>query len=155
MKPETVIVWLLLLCVFIIHNAYPETVIRYKDMPVPSAHAPSISSFNNKMCRTGISGGYNGGIFSAAVGTTIVDETCEKVTLAQALDGLGLKVAAVSVLCEDPRVWRSMLNSGSVCPLNGAVGDAALHAWYDLHPERFEEIYGKDWRPPTVTYPME
>lgn len=155
MKLSTFIAATLILTVVVIHYGYSETVIRYKDMPVASAHAPSISSFNNKMCRTGISGGYNGGIFSAAVGTTIVDETCEKVTLAQALDGLGLKVAAVSVLCEDPRVWRSMLNSGSICPLNGAVGDAALHAWYDLHPERFEEIYGKDWRPPTVTYPME
>ena len=48
-----------------------------------------------------------------------------------------------------------MLQAGSACPINGAVGDAALRAWYELKPETFKRLYGKDWTPPTVTYPME
>jgi hypothetical protein len=35
--------------------------------------------------------------------------------------------------------------SGSPCPIGGAIGDAARKAWYDLHPNWFEEIYGKDF----------
>ena len=48
-----------------------------------------------------------------------------------------------------------MLQAGSACPINGAVGDAALRAWYELKPDVFARLYGKDWTPPTVTYPME
>lgn len=154
-RVTTIIVCVLLVLLFTIHLSFADTRISYSGMPAPAAISPSISGFNNKMCRTGISAAYSGGIFSASGGTTIVDETCEKVVLADALERLGLKVAAVGVLCQDPRVFKSMLQAGSPCSINGAIGDAALHAWYELKPEVFEELYGKDWRPPTITAPME
>lgn len=43
------------------------TVIKYDGQPVPSAMAPSFSGMNPKMCRTGVSGGANTGVFSVAV----------------------------------------------------------------------------------------
>jgi hypothetical protein len=125
------------------------TKIEYNGQPVPSAMAPSISAMNPKMCRTGVSGAANTGVFSVSGGITIVDENCERVILSDALETKGLKVAAVAVLCEDRRVWRGMEMSGSPCPIGGSVGDAARQAWYKLHPEWFEELYGK-----TFTLPL-
>lgn len=125
------------------------TTIEYHGQPVPSAMAPSFSGMNPKMCRTGVSGGANTGVFSVSGGTTIVDENCERVVLAETLSAQGLKVSAVSLLCQDPRVWSAMEMGGSPCPIGGAVGDAARRAWYDLHPEWYEKLYGK-----TFTIPL-
>lgn len=130
--------------------AFAETtVIEYKGQPVPSAMAPVMSAMNPKMCRTGVSGGANTGVFSVSGGITIIDENCERVILAETLANQGLKVASVSVLCQDKRVWRGMEMGGSPCPIGGAVGDAARQAWYQLHPDWFEELYG-----PTFVLPI-
>lgn len=125
------------------------TTIKYDGQPVPSAMAPSISTMNPKMCRTGVSGGANTGVFSVSGGFTIIDENCERVILSDSLSDKGLKVAAVALLCEDKRVWKAMEMGGAPCPIGGAVGDAARQAWYKLHPEWFEELYGK-----TFTLPL-
>ena len=132
-----------------------DTTIKYSGMPVPSAMSPSISAFSNDMCKSGVSGGANTGVISISGGATITDENCERIKLAKVMNDLGLKVAAVSILCQDDRVFEAMLQAGSACPINGAISDAAMMAWFELKPEVFERLYGKDWRPPTVTYPME
>ena len=152
----TVIVCCLLLGLFWVHFSFSaDTTIKYSGMPVPSSMAPSISAFSNDMCRFGVSGGANTGVISISGGTTVIDPNCEKIKLAKVLNDLGLKVASVSVLCQDERVFEAMLQAGSACPINGAIGDAAMRAWYELKPEVFVRLYGKDWTPPTVTYPME
>ena len=49
-----------------------------------------------------------------------------------------MKVAAVSILCQDERVFHAMIQSGTPCPYNGKIGDAALTEWkkYDkLRPD--------------------
>jgi hypothetical protein len=117
--------------------------------------SPSISAFSNDMCKSGVSGGANTGVISISGGATVTDENCERIKLSKVLNDLGLKVAAVGVLCQDERVFEAMLQAGSACPINGAIGDAALRAWYELKPEVFVRLYGKNWYPPTVTYPME
>ena len=126
-------------------RAADKTVIEYNGQPVPSAMAPSVTAMNNDMCRTGVSGGANTGVLSISGGVTIVDTNCESIKLARELGSQGLKVAAVSLLCQDQRVWRAMEMSGSSCPIGGSVGDAARKAWYELHPEWFEELYGKNF----------
>lgn len=126
-------------------RAESKTVIEYNGQPVPSAMAPSVTAMNPKMCRTGVSGAANTGVFSVSGGIAIIDENCERVILSDSLETKGLKVAAVSLLCQDRRVWRAMEMSGSSCPIGGAVGDAARKAWYELHPEWFEELYGKNF----------
>jgi len=155
LREQAVIVSVLLVLLFWgIHAFAGETTINYKGMP-PNSYAPSVSAFGNDLCRTGISGGANNGIIALSGGITIIDETCEKIKLSRQLDSIGLKVAAVAILCQDDRVFKAMLQAGSPCSINGAIGDAALQAWYEIRPQVFEELYGKDWRPPTVTYPME
>jgi len=152
----TLIVCFLLVILFWVHNAFSaDTTIKYSGMPVPSAMSPSISAFSNDMCKSGVSGGANTGVISISGGATITDENCERIKLAKVLNDLGLKVAAVSVLCQDERVFEAMLQAGSICPIKGSLQDAAERAWYELKPEVFVRLYGKDYEPPTVTYPME
>src|SRR6056300_229849 len=152
----TVVVCLLLIGLFFFHVAFSaDTTIKYSGMPVPSAMSPSISAFSNDMCAAPYSGGANTGVISISGGGVINDGNCERIKLSKVLNDLGLKVAAVSVLCQDDRVFEAMLQAGSACPINGAIGDAALRAWYELKPEVFVRLYGKNWYPPTVTYPME
>ena len=152
----TLIVCCLLVILFWVHNAFSaDTTIKYSGMPVPSAMSPSISAFSNDMCAAPYSGGANTGVISISGGGVINDSNCERIKLSKVLNDLGLKVAAVSVLCQDERVFEAMLQAGSACPIKGAIGDAAERAWYELKPEVFVRLYGKNYEPPTVTYPME
>jgi len=123
----TVIVLLVLWCVD--HAHADTTTINNKGMPVPSAMAPSISGFSNDMCRSGVSGGANTGVFSASG---------------------GLKVTGVSVLCQDIRGWNAMEMSGSPCPYAGMMGHAARKAWFKRYPERFKALYGEDFNLPEL-----
>lgn len=142
-----VVIVSLLLC--LIHTAHADTTtINNKGMPVPSAMAPSISGFSNDMCRSGVSGGANTGVISVSGGITITDENCERIKLFNALNAGGLKVAAVSLLCQDDRVWNAMEMSGSPCPFMGSVGPAAKKAWFAKYPERFKKLYGEDYNLP-------
>jgi len=139
-----------LLAVGVSHAA--DTTISYKGQPVPSAMAPSMSAFSQDVCGIGISGAVNGGVFSVAGGTMVTDTNCVKLKWAKFLHDSGLKVAAVSVACSaDKAVWQALEMSGSPCPIGGAIGNAARKAWYDLHPEWFEEIYGKQF---VLTMPL-
>jgi hypothetical protein len=123
-----------------------ETTINYKGQPVSSAIAPSMSAFSQDVCGIGVSGAVNGGVFSVAGGTMITDNNCVRLRWAKFLSDSGLKVAAVSLACAATHEnWVAMEMSGSPCPIGGAIGDAARKAWYDLHPEWFAEIYGKDF----------
>jgi hypothetical protein len=144
--------------VFLLSQSYAHadtTTINNKGMPVPSAMAPSMSGFSNDMCKSGLSGGANTGMFSISGGTTITDENCERIKLAKTLNDLGLKVAAVSVLCQDNRVWEAMEMSGSPCPIGGSLGYTAKRAWHEKDPKRFEKLYGPTYTLPLVTNPLE
>ena len=58
--------------------------------------------------------------------------------MARTVNDLGMKVAAVSILCQGERVFHAMIQSGTPCPYNGKIGDAALKEWkkYDkLRPD--------------------
>ena len=101
---------------------------------VPSVNAPSISTGGNDMCKSGISGGINGGVASISIGTTITDETCEKIKLSRQLYNLGMKTASVAILCSDARVFAAMWESGTICPVNGMIGQDAKEYW-EQHPE--------------------
>ena len=58
----------------------------------------------------------------------------------------GMKVAAVSILCQDHRVWTSMMDASTPCPVNGLIGSEAATYWQEnshLIPEgsRYREDY--------------
>ena len=42
---------------------------------------------------------------------------------------MGMKVAAVSALCQDQRVFDAMRMAGTPCPFEGMIGQAAQAAW--------------------------
>jgi hypothetical protein len=121
-----------------------------KGMPVPSAIAPSISTMNPKICKTGVSGGANTGVVSISGGFTVEDENCARVVKAETLSNLGLKVSAVSLMCQDESIWEAMEMASSPCPFGGALGDVARRAWFKRFPERFYKLYGSDFKLPVI-----
>lgn len=144
---------LLIGSLFAIGLSYADTTtIKYDGQPVSSAIAPSISNMSQDVCGIGVSGAVNGGLLSVAGGTMIMDSNCVKLKWAKFLHDSGLKVAAVSLACSsDKTVWEAMEMSGSPCPIGGAVGDAARQAWYSLHPEWYEKLYGQTFTLPLST----
>lgn len=137
-------------CAYMPYAMADTTVIQNKGMPVGSAMAPSMSAFSQDVCAVPVSGAGNFGVVSVSGGTVMLDQNCVKIKLAKTLNDLGLKVAAVSVLCQDPVVWDAMEMSGSPCPLGGAVGNVAKAAWFKRYPERFKKLYGDDYNIPML-----
>ena len=134
--------FLLLLAIASLANAQ-DTTINYKGQPPPTAMAPSLSAMGQDICAVPISGAVSSTVIGVAGGTVINDKNCERIKLSKVLNDLGLKVAAVAVLCQDERVWDAMEMSGSPCPIGGSIGDTARGAWKKMRPERFERLYGK------------
>jgi hypothetical protein len=109
--------------------------------PPPSAIAPNISANNMDMCTTGISGAVQTQILGIAGGATVRDMNCERLKLSKTLYDMGMKVAAVSVMCQDERVFGAMEMSGTPCPFMGDIGEEASAAWSvmpELRPDADE-----------------
>jgi hypothetical protein len=98
------------------------------------ASAPSMSAYSQDLCIVGISGGVSTIGFGISAGTYVTDENCERIKLSKVLSDLGMKVASVSILCQDPRVFYAMEQSGTPCPFEGKIGKAASDQWkkYDM-----------------------
>jgi hypothetical protein len=103
--------------------------------PPPTAVAPSITSINNDLCAVGVSGAAQTQILGIAIGSTFVDKNCERLKLAGRLYDMGMKVAAVSTLCQDERVFTAMMNAGTPCPVDGKIGEQAKAIW-EADPKR-------------------
>ena len=84
-------------------NTVSGTVVT--DKSVPTASAPSIVINNNDVCKSAASASIQTQILGFASGITITDKNCERLKLARSLYGMGMKVAAVSTLCQDVRVF--------------------------------------------------
>jgi hypothetical protein len=97
--------------------------------PPPSAMSPSINNSNSDLCTIGVSGAVQTQILGISAGVTTRDMNCERLKNAKVLYDMGMKVAAVSVLCQDKRVFESMMNAGTPCPFDGLVGQPAKEAW--------------------------
>lgn len=108
---------------------------------VPSASAPSISAMSQDLCVVGVSGGLQKFGIGASIGVTKRDMNCERMKLSKLLYDFNMKVAAVSILCQDARVFQSMAHAGTPCPFNGKIGADALAEWnkYDKQRPDYEE----------------
>ena len=108
---------------------------------VPSASAPGISAMSQDLCTVGVSAGLQKPLIGASLGITKRDMNCERMKLSKLLFDFNMKVAAVSILCQDSRVFQSMAHAGTPCPFNGKIGDAALDEWnkYDKERPDYEE----------------
>ena len=108
---------------------------------VNSSSAPSMSAMSQDLCVVGISVGAQKFGIGFSGGTYRTDENCERIKLSKVLNDLGMKVAAVSILCQDERVFHAMIQSGTPCPYNGKIGNEALKEWkkYDKLRPDFEQ----------------
>jgi hypothetical protein len=112
--------------------------------PPPTAVAPAITTLNNDLCAVAASGAVQTQIFGISVGKTFVDKNCERLKLSKTLFDMGMKVAAVAVMCQDERVFTAMMNAGTPCPVDGKIGEAARDIW-DADPKRQpQNIKSKD-----------
>jgi hypothetical protein len=97
--------------------------------PPPSAISPNLNSANSDLCTVGVSGAVQTQILGISAGKTVRDMNCERLKNAKVMYDMGMKVAAVSVMCQDERIWKSMMSSGTPCPISGLVGQAAKEEW--------------------------
>jgi len=105
--------------------------------PPASAIAPSIgASYSQDLCTTGVSGAFQGQIFGLAGGMSINDLNCERIKLSKTVYDMGMKVAAVSLMCQDERVFKAMEMAGTPCPYQGAIGQEAAAQWVANPTER-------------------
>ena len=97
--------------------------------PPPSAISPTINTSNSDLCTVGVAGAVQTQILGLSAGTTVRDLNCERLKLSKTLYDMGMKIAAVSVLCQDKRVFDSMMMAGTPCPYDGTIGAEAKAAW--------------------------
>ena len=102
--------------------------------PPPSAISPSINTSNSDLCTVGVSGAVQTQILGISGGNTIRDMNCERLKNAKTLYDMGMKVAAVSVMCGDTRIFTAMEMAGTPCPFMGKIGNEAKELW-DKNPE--------------------
>ena len=106
--------------------------------PPPSAIAPSIMSYSQDLCTTGASSAVQTQFFGVSTGRSVRDENCETLKLSKGLYDMGMKVAAVALLCGEStgKVHRAMKMAGTPCPYNGLIGTEAQAAWDENQEDR-------------------
>jgi hypothetical protein len=110
-----------------------STVVSQEGTPVPTAVGAASPVYNQDICVVSNGRGVQTLQIGVSYGSSTRDEVCEMLKLSRQLSELGLKVAATSVLCNDPRVFHAMLNAKTPCPIGGLIGDAAIK-YYKEHP---------------------
>ena len=93
--------------------------------PVMSAIAPTVmGSGGNDSCLIARSTGISLSMIGISGGAMEQDEHCNRrknarlMGLPQQVGGLGLQVSAISILCQDPTVFRSMMLANTPCPIS-------------------------------------
>ena len=118
----------------------------------PTANAPVLPNSNSDICKVGIGGAVQNNVLGIATGVLIDDELCQLLKLSKTQFAFGMKVSAVAILCQDHRVWTSMADAGTPCPVSGLIGAEAAAYWEEnphLIPEgsRYREDYVKANKP--------
>jgi len=119
----------------------------------PTAGAPSYNTMTQDVCAVGVSAGVQTFGIGLSGGKHVIDKNCERLKLARILDQFGMKVAAVAILCQDERVFESMIQAGTPCPIDGRIGKEAEKLWakydherpdYDIYVKRMKEREKKE-----------
>jgi len=118
------------------NTSISETTVK---SPPPTAISPGITVINNDLCVVGVAGAVQTQILGISGGSTVRDLNCERLKLAKNLYDMGMKVAAVSTLCQDHRVFQAMQNAGTPCPVDGKIGNEAQQVW-DSNPNRKPKV---------------
>ena len=112
----------------------------------PTANAPVLPNSNSDICKVGIGGAVQNNVLGIATGVLVDDELCQLLKLSRSQYAFGMKVSAVAILCQDARVWDSMADAGTPCPVRGFIGAEAEQYWLDNPHEipkgsRYREDY--------------
>ena len=86
------------------------------EIPVGSAISPTFMSNGSDTCLKGTAGSVQTVAIGFSSGGYTLDVDCTRLKYSRMLSTLGLKVAAVSMLCQSEEVYKSMLLAGSPCP---------------------------------------
>ena len=114
----------------------------------PSASAPSYNAMTQDVCAVGASAGIQTFGVGISGGKHFIEKNCERLKLERILNDFGMKVAAVAILCQDERVFESMIQAGTPCPIDGKIGKEAMKLWtkydherpdYDIYVKRMKE----------------
>ena len=122
-------------------NSYSDSNTTVRSPP-PSAITPTMNISNSDLCTVGVAGAVQTQILGISAGTTVKDMNCERLKLSKTLYDMGMKVAAVSTLCQDKRVFDAMMMAGTPCPFDGTIGAEAKEYWKTnktLQPGHTEE----------------
>ena len=111
---------------------------------VNSANAPSMSVYGQDSCVIPLAAGMTIIGFSGSFGSYYTDPACERRKSVAVLAKLGMKVAAISLMCQDENVWEAMMNAGTPCPVDGLIGEKAKARWIE---KRKGELSGQTTKP--------
>jgi hypothetical protein len=119
--------------------------------PPATAMSPTISTYSQDVCVSGVSGAVQTQVIGMSAGKAVRDMNCERLKLSKTLYDMGMKVAAVSLMCQDERVFKAMEMAGTPCPYMGKIGKDATTQWQENKTERpdskkgwFRSIFGSD-----------
>ena len=112
--------------------------------PPPTAVAPAVTIINSDVCAVGYSGAAQTQILGISFGGTTTDRNCERLKLARGVYDMGMKVAAVAIMCQDERVFSAMLNAGTPCPIDGKIGEQAKEIWENNPDRQPQKIKSKE-----------
>ena len=115
------------------------------DVPVNSANSPSYSAMSQDVCSMGVSGSLSTLGLGVSGGKHIRDLNCERIKLAKVLFDFNMKIGAVSLLCQDERVFMAMIMAGTPCPFEGKIGKEAIEQWnkYDIERPDYDTYISK------------
>ena len=82
-------------------------------------------------------------ILGVSGGGHIRDMNCERLKNSKTLYNMGMKVAAVALMCQDESVYKAMEMAGTPCPYKGEIGATAQALW-DNDPDRIPVDDGKE-----------
>ena len=102
----------------------------------PTASSPSYNSMTQDVCAVGGSLGVQTFGLGISGGKHFIDKNCERLKLSRILNDFGMRVAAVAILCQDERVFEAMIQAGTVCPIDGKIGEEAMALWSKYDHER-------------------
>tara|TARA_B100000519_G_scaffold191521_1_gene192018 strand:+ start:140 stop:766 length:627 start_codon:yes stop_codon:yes gene_type:complete len=112
--------------------------------PVSTASAPSMQTYSQRSCIIGLTGGFSIIGFSGSLGSYVHDEHCQRIADSTMLSQLGLKIAAIARMCEDEKVFESLLQSGTPCPIlhegKSLIGAEAMKVILDRRKPENEKI---------------
>jgi len=98
---------------------------------VNGSSAPAMSVYGQDSCVIPLAAGITVIGFSGTFGSYYADPNCERRKSVVVLSKLGMKVAAISLMCQDNDVWEAMMNAGTPCPIEGLIGEKAKARWIE------------------------